>query len=51
MFTLGKSYMLFNKFEDLENVNVSINAITSEQIMDAANETLNRNSLSLLIFK
>ena len=51
MFTLGKSYMLFNKFEDLETVNASINAITAEQIMDAANETLDINSLSLLIFK
>ncbi len=51
LFTLGKSFLLFNKFEDLPEVNSSINAITAEQLLDVANETLDPSQLSLLIYK
>jgi len=51
LFTLGKSYLLFNKFEDLPEVNARISSITAEQLMEVANETLNPAQLSLLIYK
>lgn len=51
LFTLGKSYLLFDKFEDLADVNKRINAITAEQLLDVANETLDPTQLSLLTFK
>ncbi len=51
LFTLGKSYLLFNEFEDLSKVNASINAITASQLLEVANETLYPSQLSLLIYK
>lgn len=51
LFTLGKSYLLFNKFEDLPEVNASINAITAGQLLEVANESLDPTQLSLLIYK
>jgi len=49
LFTLGKSYLLFNKFEDLPEVNARINSISAEQLLEVANETLDPKQLSLLI--
>ena len=51
LFTLGKSYLLFNKFEDLPEVNARINSITAEQLLEVANETLDPKQLSLLTYK
>ena len=51
LFTIGKSYLLFNKFEDLEEVNARINNITASQLLEVANETLNPSELSLLTYK
>jgi predicted Zn-dependent peptidase len=51
LFTLGKSYLLFDKFEDLKNVNAKINAITANQLMEVANESLDPAQLSLLTYK
>ena len=51
LFTLGKSFMLFNEFEDLTSVNARINAITASQLLEVANENLDPSQLSLLIYK
>ena len=51
LFTLGKSYLLFDKFEDLPEVYRQINSITANQLLDVANETLNPDQLSLLTYK
>jgi predicted Zn-dependent peptidase len=51
LFTLGKSYLLFDKYDDLPEVNRQINAISSSQLMEVANETLNPDQLSLLTYK
>ena len=51
LFTLGKSYLLFDKFEDLKDVNAKINAITADQLLDVANESLDPAQLSLLTYK
>ena len=50
LFTLGKSYLLFDKFEDLPEVYRQINSITANQLLDVANETLNPDQLSLLTY-
>ncbi len=51
LFTLGKSFMLFNEFEELASVNARINAITASQLLEVANENLDPSQLSLLIYK
>ena len=48
---LGKSLMLFNKVDDLQEVNEKINAITAEEILDVANEILDTNQLSMLVYE
>ncbi len=51
LFTLAKSVMLFNKFDSLETVTRRIQAITTEQLLETANETLAPDQLSMLIFQ
>lgn len=51
MLTLGKSIMIYNKMEGLEVVYKKINAMTSSQIRDIANEILDFDKLSVLIYK
>ena len=51
MLTLGKSFMVYNKMEDLESIAKKINLISASQLMDIANEILDFNQLSTLIFK
>jgi len=48
---LGKSLLLFNTIEDLSEVNKKINDITAEEILDVANEILDKNKLSMLVFE
>ncbi len=51
MLGIGKSFLVFNKCETLEEVNKRIEAITSEQILEIANDILNIDELSTLIYK
>lgn len=51
MMTLGKSFLIYGNMEGLEAVYKKINAITAEQIMAIANEVLDFDQLSILIFK
>lgn len=51
LFTLGKSIMLFNRYDSMETIAKKIEEITSEQLIDTANEVLAPEKLSMLIFK
>jgi predicted Zn-dependent peptidase len=48
---MGKSLMLFNRIESLEEINKKINAITSEEILEVANEILDDKQLSMLVYE
>lgn len=51
MLNMARSYMIFNKVDSLEEINKKVDAITSTQLLDIANEILDENKLSTLIFK
>ena len=51
MLTLGKSFLVYNKMEDLDVIYKKINAVTPSQIIDIANEILDFEKLSVLIYK
>lgn len=49
--SIGKSLLLFDTIEDLDEVNNKINAITADEILEVANEILDANKLSMLVFE
>lgn len=51
MYTLGKSYLLFNKVENLDEVSKRINEITASDILEIANEAYAESNLTTLIYK
>ena len=51
MLTLGKSILTFNKAESTETVVNKIEAVSASQILETANEILNKDNLSTLIYK
>lgn len=51
MLTLGKSFMTYNKMDSLDVLYKKINSVTTAQIMDIANEILDFDKLSILIYK
>ncbi len=51
MLTLGKSYLLYNKVDTLPRIYERINSITSEIILEIANEILEEQKLSTLIYE
>ena len=51
MLTLGKSFLVYNKMDDLDVIYKKINAVTPAQIMDIANEILDPEKLSVLIYR
>jgi predicted Zn-dependent peptidase len=51
MLTLGKSFLIYNKMEGLDVIYNKINALTPSQIRDIANEILDFEKLSVLIYK
>jgi len=51
MLSMGKSLMLFNKIESLEETGKKIEAITSGQLTDIANDVLDAEKLSYLIYQ
>jgi predicted Zn-dependent peptidase len=51
MLSMGKSLMIFNKIESLEETAQKIEAITSQQLYDIANEVLDETKLSYLLYQ
>ena len=51
MLSLAKSLLVFNKIDQLEETYRKIDAVTSSEIMEIANEIFNRDKLSTLIYK
>jgi predicted Zn-dependent peptidase len=51
MLGLAKSWQLFEKIEDLETVYNKINALTADELLEAANRIFNDQQLSTLIYQ
>jgi predicted Zn-dependent peptidase len=51
MLSMGKSLMIFNRIESLEEIGKKIEAITSGQLCDIANDVLDTSNLSYLIYQ
>jgi predicted Zn-dependent peptidase len=51
MLTIGKSYLFFNKVESIQTIFKKIEAITSSDLLEAANDVLNENQLSRLVYR
>ncbi len=51
MLSMGKSLMLFNKIESLDETGRKIENITSKQLTEIANEILNEQQLSFLLYQ
>lgn len=51
MLSMGKSFMLFNKVDELGIIKEKIEAITVEDIQEIANEVLNIDQMSMLVYQ
>jgi predicted Zn-dependent peptidase len=51
MLTLGKSFLIYNKMDGLDLIYKKINAVTPSHIMAIANQILDFEKLSVLIYK
>ncbi len=51
MLTIGKSYLLFNKVDNLQSVFKKIEAITPSDILEVANEVLDEKQMSILAYR
>lgn len=51
MLNIGKSYLLFNKVDTLDEIAAKINSITAEQLTKIANEIFNWNQFSMVIYE
>jgi len=51
MLSIGKSYMLFNKVDSIAELCAKIEKVTSEKIIEIANEIFEPSQLSFLIYK
>lgn len=51
LFTIGKSHLLFNKVESLEEINRKIELVTAGDLQDIAMEIFDFNQFSTLIYK
>ena len=51
MLSLGKSFLVYNKVDSLEEIYKKIEKISSQQILDIANEILDEKALSILIYQ
>lgn len=47
---LGKSFLHYDRFDSIENLFSRIEALTSSQLLQVANEILDENNLSTLIY-
>ncbi len=51
MLHIGKQLLHMDKVESLEAINARINAVTAEEILEAANEVMDNDRMSSLIFQ
>jgi len=51
MLSIGKSFSLFNKVDSLEKIKEKIEAVSVEDIQDVANEILDIDKMSMLVYK
>jgi predicted Zn-dependent peptidase len=51
MLSIGKSYLVYGKVDSMETIYKKIESITANQLRDIANDILQRDKLSILIFK
>jgi predicted Zn-dependent peptidase len=51
MLSLGKSLLVFNKIDSIEDICEKIDKVTSPEILETANEIFDRTKLSTLIYK
>jgi predicted Zn-dependent peptidase len=50
MLTIGKSLLLFNKVEPVQSVFKKIEAVTQDDILEMANEILDSNNMSRIVY-
>lgn len=51
MLSMGKSMLVFNHVESLEDINKKIENISNSDILEISNEIFNNNNLSMLVYK
>lgn len=51
MLSMAKSFLIFNKFDSLEEIGEKIEKITAEQILDIANDILDERKLSKMVYR
>ncbi len=51
LLSIGKSYLVYNKVDTIEEVCTKINAVTAEEIMEIANHIFDPGQLSFLSYK
>jgi len=51
MLAMGKSFMLFNKVDDLKKIKEKIEAVTVDDIQEIANDILDINKMSMLVYQ
>jgi predicted Zn-dependent peptidase len=51
MLAIGKSYLLYNQVDPLSEVFRKIEAITSENLLEVANEILDESKMSILVYQ
>jgi len=51
MLSIGKSYLVYNKVDTLEEIVSKIESVSASELMDIANDVLDKNQLSILMYK
>jgi predicted Zn-dependent peptidase len=51
MLSIGKSLLMYNKIDTIEQINEKIEKITSSDLMEVANEVLDPSQMSMLVYK
>jgi predicted Zn-dependent peptidase len=51
MISIGKSFLVFGKVDSLEEINEKIEAISANELLETANEILDTEKLSMIIFR
>jgi predicted Zn-dependent peptidase len=51
MLSLGKSFLLYNRIDSLEELYQKVESITAEELLEVANEILNKDLLTTLMYK
>lgn len=51
MLAMGKSFLLFNKVDDLQKIKAKIEAVTVDDIQQVANEILDIDKMSMLVYQ